>query len=435
VKISHAEAEDTRLAHYTIVGGEGRSGGVYCHDSSPTIDHCIFRDNFASRYGGALYATGRGFVTVTNCIFENNRADENGGALLMATDGVIRDCEFRNNYCPNHGAGLLLECCEDALVEDCLFQGNSAYLGAGLLYEGGSPQINRCSFTENTADWVAALYCFNAPDNSWITDCEFFDNSATFGHGAVGCHDSAPTFTNCSFHDNSAGSQGGGAGAITGSTSQPLFIRCDFDNNFTTDGGGALRVSSPHCYFQTCRFRNNVGELVGGAIRTIGSGCIEMLNCLISGNRSNGHGGAFYLYAAREIFTMSHCTIVGNSAGTNLGGGVYLASFNQLLLGSSSIFWDNEPNSITYGNNSVQLDHSDIEDGLAGEGNIAADPGFGVYQEFHAILLPGSPCIDAGSGEDDGINWDAMLPAYGAVNSQAPDMGAYGGPDAAMWLD
>ena len=65
--------------------------------------------------------------------------------------------------------------------------------------------------------------------------------------------------------------------------------------------------------------------------------------------------------------------------------------------------------------------------------SIDAAPKFRSYRGYDYVLWPGSPCIDSGTGEDDGIPWNRVHPTYGRYNLPAPDMGTYGGPFNLGW--
>ena len=100
---------------------------------------------------------------------------------------------------------------------------------------------------------------------------------------------------------------------------------------------------------------------------------------------------------------------------------------------TNCILWGNSMDDIDGG--FPQVSYSNVESYWQGIGNIVADPLFISFAGYDYLLLPESPCIDSGTGDDDGIDWSTVHPRYGDFNTALPDMGAYGGPDAAGWLD
>ena len=76
--------------------------------------------------------------------------------------------------------------------------------GAGLYASAGSPTINDCTFTVNTAARGGGMY-LSASSAPSVTNCTFTGNSAV--GGAVYIASSSPTFTACTFTNNT-GSNG-----------------------------------------------------------------------------------------------------------------------------------------------------------------------------------------------------------------------------------
>ena len=90
--------------------------------------------------------------------------------------------------------------------------------GGGMIDIGGSPSINNCIFTSNTAlEYGGAIYNGSSASPT-LTDCLFAHNSVTagglYGIGGAVCEGNAstPSFTNCTFTGNSASTAGGALG-------------------------------------------------------------------------------------------------------------------------------------------------------------------------------------------------------------------------------
>ena len=79
------EGPDSVVEGLTIANGKADNGGaIRCDNSSPTINHCIFRNNSASFLGGAVYLVGSD-VVLRNCTFFGNTALYGGGAICHAS--------------------------------------------------------------------------------------------------------------------------------------------------------------------------------------------------------------------------------------------------------------------------------------------------------------------------------------------------------------
>ncbi|MHC4676899.1 MAG: right-handed parallel beta-helix repeat-containing protein, partial [Planctomycetota bacterium] len=116
---------------------------------------------------------------------------------------------------------------------------------------------------------------------------------------------------------------------------------------------------------------------------------------------------------------ITNCTIADNLAGIR-GGGI---SGGEII---NCIIWDNWPEQIYL---PASVTYSDVQGGWEGEGNIDADPLFALDTDYH--LMPGSPCIDAGTNDPCGglptTDIEGVvrpLDGDGDTNAVA-DMGAY----------
>ena len=147
---------------------------------------------------------------------------------------------------------------------------------------------------------------------------------------------------------------------------------------------------------RNCVMRYNRARDSGGAIYSSSSRGV-IINCVITDNvvtDDTGYGGGVYGYGIGGL-VVSNCTIVGNECegGSSYGGGVYLAGSNARL--TNCIVWGNGPSNLQIYNSDPVITYCDVQGGFAGEGNLEVDPGFAFEQDYH--LLPGSPCVDAGT--------------------------------------
>jgi len=88
-----------RLDGFTITGGRGVSGcGLFNNGVSPTIANCVFADNRADEFGGAMFNLGGANPAVTNCTFTDNSAERSGGAIHnLESSAQITNCVFSRN--------------------------------------------------------------------------------------------------------------------------------------------------------------------------------------------------------------------------------------------------------------------------------------------------------------------------------------------------
>ncbi|MCF7864127.1 MAG: hypothetical protein K9L89_05000 [Kiritimatiellales bacterium] len=126
----------------------------------------------------------------------------------------------------------------------------------------------------------------------------------------------------------------------------------------------------------------------GGAIYSYSDAPL-IRNCVFSGNTALYDGGAVYLYGGSPA--MENCTFLGNHAGDD--GGAACGSGNLIL--RNCIAWGNSAVDQGRQLSGTVADHSCVEGGFAGTGNITNNPGFveGTWQ----LAATNSPCYGAGT--------------------------------------
>jgi hypothetical protein len=177
------------LTGLTITGGYIRfdlgGAGIWCSDASPTITRNIISGNHASDGGGIdcdLYAS----PLIADNIITGNSADEGGGGIrsyIYSSPRIVRN----------------------------VIRGNTAGIGGGgIRCFNSSPEIASNIFSENSAYWGGAIYCFNegVPPFPTITNNLLHDNSAHSG-GGIYCNYTSPVILNNSITGNSATFGGG----------------------------------------------------------------------------------------------------------------------------------------------------------------------------------------------------------------------------------
>ena len=203
--------------------------------------------------------------------------------------------------------------------------------------------------------WIAGGGMLNGESGPTVSDCTFSGNEALVG-GGMSNVSSSPTVTNCTFSGNSAAS---GAGMANFNGGSPIVTGCMFSDNWATGGGGMTnRDSDPTV--ANCTFNDNwsIMDRGGGLSAWVGSSP-----------------------------TVTNCTFTENR-----GGGMWMKLSSWMTV-TNCILWNNTPTELLGVIPAVT--YSDVKGGIAGEGNIDADPRFVDPNNGDYHLLPGSPCIDA----------------------------------------
>ncbi len=160
--------------------------------------------------------------------------------------------------------------------------------------------------------------------------------------GGICNYNGSPIVNNCTLTDNSAVRGGGGISNDIGSS--PTIISCSFIGNSALHGGGMYCSSSGsgQPMLINCIFRDNSAEYNGGGVRTWHS-TIIMINCVFSGNTAASGGGIWNGHLSYSI--LENCILVGNSA-QDYGGGlcIYTTGTGCQMTARNCIMWDNSAN-------------------------------------------------------------------------------------------
>jgi len=241
----------------------------------------------------------------------------------------------------------------------------------------------------------------------------------------------------------------------------------------STNGGGIYYSgtnTSGKLIIANCNFINNTA-LQGASIYSNGSSSaftnLDIQNCIFQGNYSygngagiynNGNGGTANLSITNSIFTNNNCLFVG-AALFNYGAGanaaIYNSTFNKdtgfgatngsvlrnqnfaTLTVTNSIIWNNARTISYEANTTLTVSYCNIQGGVAGTGNITADPQFANSDNAIGAdnmwgtgddglhLLAGSPAIDAGINTAIPALVNTDIKGAARIQGSTVDMGAY----------
>ncbi|MHC4642481.1 MAG: BACON domain-containing protein [Planctomycetota bacterium] len=277
---------------FTITGGYvcGPGAGIYCVNSSPTINNCIISGNRTDTLlggnadGGGIYCNNSS-PTVTNCIISQNSGGRRGGGLYCQSNSspMITSCIIIGNisFTPNitgAGGGMYNDN-SNPILTNCTFSGNRSVNGAGMWNDSSKPVLTNCTFSQNSATCGATGHSggamYNINSSPTLTNCTFNGNSADEPYalgGGIYNRGGAPTLTNCTFFGNWVSSPDAHGGSIYNWEGKPRLTNCILWGNsdeggmdesaqiYTTGVGGPAINYSCIQGLDTFAGRGNIGE-------------------------------------------------------------------------------------------------------------------------------------------------------------------------------
>ena len=263
----------------------------------------IFRSNFSNNQGSngaalyinTYYPISQCDVVVSECIFSNNKANGYGGAIYYysrynrnrySLTINISESIFINNSASDCGAISAKDERQSQL--DINITASMFYYNKALSYvsghgNGGVACINDISVT--------------------ISNCTFVQNVANHSGGVFRAENSTLNISNSYFYRNSAREDGGVLFTFTYSTTFFIALSAFFDNA-AGDDGGAIMISRRGSLLSitNCAFRNNHASDRGGAIAIYGSTISTVATIMHSNQARFGNSiGACYTTVTTPI--------------------------------------------------------------------------------------------------------------------------------------
>jgi predicted outer membrane repeat protein len=279
----------------------------------------------------------------------NNRTTLDGGNLRMGlrvtVDYVIDGFIIQNCYNSPGGIYAYGAAVDLAIYNTKFISNSSGYMGGGILMESGNSLL--------------------------IEDCLFDSNSADAYGGAISAQGTTTTIRRTSFLTNSAGTESSG---IRKSNAGTLTMEdCTFKDGVVVNGGwgcgNAIKCVGGTNIITRCKILDNLpgpsaGTFGGGF--NLDGGTARLTNCIIAGNAA-GYGGGVMSYGG--AITITNCIIADNTATES---GPAVENWDTMTI-VNSIIWGNGASPIS---GSPTITYSDVQGGYTGTGNVDDDPHF-----------------------------------------------------------
>lgn len=289
--------------------GNGYGGSIYCKAaSSPVIQNCNITDNEADYGGGAIFCDANSNPLITGCNisfnycgsyrYDMNQVQAGGGIYCRDSSPTIDDCIISENWAEGwgkKGAGGGIACeNSDAVIMNCTIYENDCWAlygyydvrypldpnniqhGGGIYCEGGNPTIWNCTIKRNSANFSGGGIAL-MDSNSYIGYCEIVDNDCEASGGGIFNIDKTPNsdpcdpniifpncyIRNCLIAENSGYWDGGVTSSYGGSA---VIENCTIAKNVVDwpDLTGGLRCYSGYAIVRNSIIWGNVGYQISG---------------------------------------------------------------------------------------------------------------------------------------------------------------------------
>ena len=274
VNNSHAGAlcfrPESTVYNCTFIGNIAYRGAATTFHASGELKDCIFINNTATGFGGAIstgydgttgqkvkisnsYFEGNAApiggaitthgndITVDNSTFISNKVAADGGAVYVVDDGItVLNSNFGNNSAKNH-AGAIYVKGNNVKIQNATFVNNSAHFAGAVRVEGNYVNVLNATFIGNKAisDGVSKSQAgaLGISGNNVNIDSSYFANNTVEGDaGAIGVKGSHIKVTNSQFYSNHAN---------------------PFNNDLNTGLGGAIYTMGNNVTYDNAIFRYN----------------------------------------------------------------------------------------------------------------------------------------------------------------------------------
>ena len=284
-----------------------------------TVSNCTFEYNQANSdvnnsHAGALCF--RPGSTVYNCTFIGNIAYR-GAATTFHASGELKDCIFINNTATGFGGAISTgydgTTDQKVKISNSYFEGNAAPIGGAITTHGNDITVDNSTFISNkAADDGGAVYVVD--DGITVLNSNFGNNSAKNHAGAIYVKGNNVKIQNATFVNNSAHF----AGAVRVEGSYVNVLNATFIGNKAISDGvsksqaGALGISGNNVNIDSSYFANNTAEGDAGAIGVKGSH-IKVTNSQFYSNHANPFNNDLNIGLGGAIYTMGNNVTYNNA--------------------------------------------------------------------------------------------------------------------------
>lgn len=261
----------------------------------------------AGTYADSVYADNILGVPMVVCI------DLKSGVEVRGDSGMSSDVVLVGN--PNNPVVNCVDVDGGATLSNVTITGGKS----GIMGARSEVNLVNCVIRDNRneSQFGSGAGMYFDYSNISATNCVISGNRATAGGGATFANESRVFLTNCLFTGNIAWSSpnqpGTGGALVLGNKTHATVTNGLFSTNHADSLGGAIEIYQSTLELVNCNVSNNDTDGLGGAFFLNYGGQIVMTNGLVENNHSDQIGGGFYFRSSTSL-TATTTRILGNTA-------------------------------------------------------------------------------------------------------------------------
>jgi hypothetical protein len=209
--VTFEKSEDSRaiLSGFRITNGDG---GIFIHNSNPTMTHLLINYNTAGPPGGGILCDNSSF-SLSNSTIANNSGNDGGGIGARNSYFNLSYVKIINNSAhSDDGGGIGCESCDFNLSNVKIANNTAADKGGGIeLLNGGKVSLSKITISDNSARGGGGIW-FDG-DSCNLSNVIIHDNYAKDDGGGVYFTENVASFifdkdNRCSIYWNQASQLG-----------------------------------------------------------------------------------------------------------------------------------------------------------------------------------------------------------------------------------
>jgi hypothetical protein len=339
--------------------------------------------------GSVITVTNHAMTVISGFTITHGRAPLGGGLQIDGSSVVLQDDIIIGNHATGpspdgNGGGLYVTRASVTLSNTRVLSNTAFQWGGGIYLIASSADVHNTTVVDNMAAWEGGGGICVEKSSAHITDSQVMSNTANCCGGGIGAADSSLVLDgNRISHNRVDPTSYLGGGIYANHSSATINANVILGNRALAGGGIAAGDMG---YVVT---NNLVAQNFGGGI-LVRAG--QIVNNTIRDNFSNDYGEYGDGLLVSPLASPSFVTITNNIIVSNVYG---IGSIGAGI--TTSLFYND-----VWGNSTA--DYA----GLApGTNDISVDPLLVPLMDDGYHLLPGSPCIDAGTNENaPGVDLD-----------------------------